>query len=146
MLELEAVQYKGFRNLYNDDGEAIGFQVGIRFVAYRGPWLSQFRFGNITVDGEKFGADKCTFVIGGVEYTYDEMLQLGRVKWPLKEAMTIKVKKPGGLAQGNHTVSVLYGEVASYIPGDAGELDVTRPAGGHGHSEEFGFVREMIIV
>ena len=146
MLEYEGVQYKGFRNLYNEDGEAIGFQVKIRMIAYRGAWLSQFRFGYVEVDGEKFLADQCTFVVSGVEYTYEETFTLGRVKWPLKEAMTIKVKKPGGLAQGNHTVSVLYGEIASYVPTDAGELDITKPAGGHGHSEEFGFVREMIIV
>ncbi len=36
MLEYEGVQYKGFRNLYNEDGEAIGFQVGIRLISYRG--------------------------------------------------------------------------------------------------------------
>ena len=71
MLELEAVQYKGFRNLYDEDGKAWGFQVGIRFVAYRGPWLSQFRFGDVTVDGEVFGPDLCTFTVGGIEYTYD---------------------------------------------------------------------------
>ena len=144
MLELEAVQYKGFRNLYNDAGEAIGFQVGIRFVAYRGPWLSQFRFGNITVDGEKFGADKCTFVLGGVEYTYDEMLQLGRVKWPLKEACIVRVQKPGGLTQGRHTVSALFKEVASYVPARMDEI----PEDGmmFGHSEAQGYTRTMIIV
>ena len=144
MLELEALQYKGFRNLYNDAGEAIGFQVGIRFVAYRGPWLSQFRFDNVTVDGERFGADKCTFLISGVEYTYDEMLKLGRVKWPLKEAIMIRVQKPGGLAQGNHTVSALYKEVASYVPARMDEIDPDRPV--FGHSEATGFTRDFIIV
>lgn len=143
MLEMEAVQYKGFRNLYNSDGEAIGFQVGIRFVNYRGPWLSQFRFGNVTVDGEKFGADVCTFLVGGIEYTYDEMLTLGTVKWPLKEACMIRVRKPGGLAQGNHTVSVLYKEVASYLPPFLDEI----PEDGvlhAGHSEATGFTREVL--
>ena len=144
MLEYEGVQYKGFRNLYNEAGEAIGFQVCIRFVAYRGPWLSQFRFGNVEVDGEKFGPDKCTFIINGVEYTYDEMATLGRVKWPLKEACIIRVQKPGGLAQGSHRVSVLYTEVASYVPARMDEI----PEDGKmfGHSEAQGFVRDMIIV
>ena len=50
MLEMEALQYKGFRNLKKND-ETVGFQVGIRFVAYRGPWLSQFRFKYVKVDG-----------------------------------------------------------------------------------------------
>ncbi len=144
MLEIEAVQYKGFRNLYNENGEAIGFQVAIRFVAYRGPWLSQFRFGYISVDGEKFREDVCTFVISGVEYTYEEMLKLGRVKWPLKEAVVVRVKKPGGLAQGNHTVSALYKEVASYVPSRLDEIDENAPA--FGHSEAQGYTREMLIV
>ncbi|MBR6425724.1 MAG: hypothetical protein IKS29_07215 [Oscillospiraceae bacterium] len=144
MLEYEGVQYKGFRNLYNEAGEAIGFQVGIRMIAYRGAWLSQFRFAYIEVDGEKFRADRCTFVVSGVEYTYEETFTLGRVKWPLKEAMIVRVKKPGGLAQGNHTVSALYSQVASYVPFGSGEIDETRAA--HGHSEAMGYTREMIIV
>jgi len=138
MLEMEAIQYKGFRNLYNEAGEAVGFQVAIRFVAYRGPWLSQFRFGFVEVDGERFGPDKCTFIINGVEYTYDEMATLGRVKWPLKEACTILVKKPGGLAQGLHKVVIPFKEVASYIPARMDDLP-----------EDGGFFvqsREMIIV
>ena len=113
-------------------------------VSGSGPWLSQFRFGNITVDGEKFGADKCTFVLGGVEYTYDEMLQLGRVKWPLKEACIVRVQKPGGLTQGRHTVSALFKEVASYVPARMDEI----PEDGmmFGHSEAQGYTRTMIIV
>ena len=144
MLEYEGVQYKGFRNLYNEDGEAIGFQVGIRLISYRGSWLSQFRFAYVEVDGEKYRADRCTFVVSGVEYTYEETFTLGRVKWPLDEAMIIRVKKPGGLSQGNHKVSALYSEIASYGPGDWGEIDEDRPR--MGHSESFGYTRDMIIV
>lgn len=144
MLEMEALQYKGFRNLYNDAGEAIGFQVGIRFVNYRGPWLSQFRFDNVTVDGERFGADKCSFVVGGIEYTYEEMLKDGRAKWPLNEAVMIRVQKPGGLASGNHVVSAYYKEIASYLPPRLDAMDPSRPLGGH--EENTGYTREFIIV
>ena len=139
MLEMEAVQYKGFRNLY-ENGEAVGFQVGIRFVAYRGPWLSQFRFKHVKVDDEVFGADVCTFVVGGIEYTYDEMASLNRVKWPLKEAVYVRVKKPGGLAQGSHKVQVIFWEIASYIPERMDEMS------GEMHNEDPAYNREMIIV
>ncbi len=115
MLEMEAIQYKGFRNIKEND-EVTGFQVGIRFVAYRGPWLSQFRFKYVKVDGEKFGPDKCTFFLHGVEYTYEEMLQDWRVKWNLQDVCYIHVKKPGGLSSGNHKVQVVYREIASYLP------------------------------
>lgn len=149
MLELESIQQKGFHNLYNEDGEAIGFQVCFRIVNYRSPWLSEFRFGNVTVDGERFGEDKCTFIIGGVEYTYAEMLTLGDVHWPLKEAVAVHVQKPGGLAQGSHTVSILYKTVSSYLPPRADELPAEAPEDAkvdRGHPEARGYKREMLIV
>ena len=80
------------------------------------PWLSQFRFKYVKVDGEKFGPDKCTFFLHGVEYTYEEMLQDWRVKWNLQDVCYIHVKKPGGLSSGNHKVQVVYREIASYLP------------------------------
>lgn len=137
MLEMEAVQYKGFRNLYNENGEATGFQVCIRFVGYRGPWLSQFRFKNITVDDEVFGPEVCTFTHGGIEYTYEEMLAAGFVKWQLNDVGIVKVKRPGGLSQGSHMVSAEFSEIASYLPPFLDER------GGYTHPVE---KREMIIV
>ncbi|MDE6998361.1 MAG: D-mannonate dehydratase [Oscillospiraceae bacterium] len=137
MLEMEAVQYKGFRNLYDENGEAVGFQVCIRFSAYRGPWLSQFRFRNITVDGEVFGPEVCTFTHSGIEYTYEEMLNAGFVKWQLDDVGIVKVRKPGGLSQGSHTVSADFSEIASYLPPFLDEM------GGYGHPV---VPRELIIV
>ena len=72
MLEKEVIQQKGFRNIV-EEGKVVGFQVGIRQKVYRGTWLSQFRFDNLTVDGERFGPEDVTFLISGIEYTYDEM-------------------------------------------------------------------------
>ncbi len=115
MLEMEAIQYKGFRNIQKD-GETVGFQVGIRFVTYRGPWLSQFRFKHVKVDDEIFGPEDCTFLLNGIEYTYDEMLEDWRVKWHLQDVCYIRVKKPGGLASGSHHVDVIFWEIASYLP------------------------------
>lgn len=136
MLEMEAVQYKGFHNLY-ENGEAVGFQVCIRFVAYRGPWLSQFRFKNITVDGDVYGPEDCTFTIGGIEYTYDELMNEGFVKWQLNDVGIVKIKKPGGLGQGSHKVSASFSTIASYLP------PVLDDMGGYAHEEE---PRELIIV
>ena len=115
MLEKEVIQHKGFRNLV-EDGKVVGFQVGIRQKVYRGTWLSQFRFDHLAVDGVKYGTDVCTFLISGIEYTYDEMAELDRVMWPIDEPCYIRVKKPGGLEQGAHTVHVNYWEIRSYLP------------------------------
>ena len=141
MLEMEAIQYKGFRNIIKND-EIVGFQVGIRFVAYRGPWLSQFRFKYIKVDGEKFGPEDCTFTLHGVEYTYDEMLQDWHVKWNLQDVCYIHVKKPGGLTSGNHKVQVAFFEIASYRPPVFDELRMKNDD----DPETPENTREMIIV
>ncbi len=140
MLEMEAIQYKGFRNLKKDN-EVTGFQVGIRFVAYRGPWLSQFRFKHIKVDGVEYGPDACTFCLHGVEYTYEEMLQDWHVKWNLQDVCYIRVRKPGGLPSGNHRVQVVFWEIASYIPPFLDELRMHQDV-----PEDENNTREMIIV
>lgn len=140
MLEMEAIQYKGFRNLKKGD-EITGFQVGIRFVAYRGPWLSQFRFKHIKVDGVEYGADVCTFCLHGVEYTYEEMLQDWHVKWNLQDVCYIRVRKPGGLPSGSHRVQVVFWEIASYIPPFLDELRMHQDV-----PEDENNTREMIIV
>lgn len=141
MLEMEAIQYKGFRNI-KKNGEVTGFQVGIRFVAYRGPWLSQFRFKYVKVDGEKFGPDACTFLLHGIEYTYEEMLQDWHVKWNLQDVCYIHVRKPGGLESGNHRVQVIFKEIASYLPPRVDTvLDMTED-----FPEDEKNTREMIIV
>lgn len=115
MLEIEVIQQKGFRNIV-EDGKIVGFQVGIRQKVYRGTWLSQFRFDNLTVDGERFGPEDVTFLISGIEYTYEEMANKDRIMWPRDEAAYIRVKKEGGLATGTHTVHVSFWEIRSYLP------------------------------
>ncbi|MBR6424445.1 MAG: D-mannonate dehydratase [Oscillospiraceae bacterium] len=115
MLENEMIQYRGFHNIV-ENGEVTGFQVCLRQCVYRGTWLSQFRFGALIVDGVEYGPDDCTFTVSGIEYKYEEMAPLWRVKWPLNEVMVVKVKKPGGLAQGVHTVDVRTGQIRSYLP------------------------------
>ena len=139
MLEMEALQYKGFRNII-ENGEAVGFQVCIRFVAYRGPWFGQFRFGNIIVDGEEFGRDVCTFTLGGVEYTFDEMMDNPFLKWQLNDVCTVRVRKAGGLSQGSHTVTANFSEIASYLPP---RLDAFA---GYARPGDTAFTRELIIV
>jgi len=115
MLEKEVIQYRGFHNIY-EDGECIGFQVCIRSTYYRGVWLSQIRPGRVVVDGEIFPWNTIIWVINCKEYTTDELAVSGKDFWRVTEPATLKVKKPGGLAQGYHDVSVRFGLSASYMP------------------------------
>jgi hypothetical protein len=117
MLEKEQIQYRGFRNIYDENGEACGFEFCLRSTYYRGVWLSQLRVGRVIVDGEEFLADsgKVTWIIRGQEYTPAEMAKDNIHFWPMNEVATIRVKKPGGLAQGYHDVAVRWGWSSSYI-------------------------------
>ena len=53
MNEKEYIQYRGFRNIFDDTGEAVGFEFRHRLAYYRGVWLSQLRVGRVIVDGEE---------------------------------------------------------------------------------------------
>ena len=116
MLEKQNIQTRGFHNLYDDDGNAVGFQLCFRSTYYKGVWLSQIRVGDIVVDGEHFTRDQQTWIINGVEYTPDEMEKISTIHWHILDVATIVVKKPGGLAQGYHDVEVNFGTVSSYGP------------------------------
>ena len=54
MLEKEVIQYRGFRNVYDEAGNACGFEFRMRTTYYRGLWLSQLRVGSVYADGERF--------------------------------------------------------------------------------------------
>ena len=146
MLENEMIQYRGFHNIV-ENGEVTGFQVCLRQCVYRGTWLSQFRFGALIVDGVEYGPDDCTFTVSGIEYKYEEMAPLWRVKWPLNEVMVVKVKKPGGLAQGVHTVDVRTGQIRSYLPPRI-DASLTAPRNPNGPRDMMGMnnERQLIIV
>jgi len=99
MLEQEVIQYRGFRN-WEENGEIVGFQVCVRSDYYRGIWLSQLRPGRVIVDGELFPWNTIIWNIDGVDYTTDEMAKRSDKFWRNSEVATLKVRKPGGLAQG----------------------------------------------
>ena len=125
MLEKQEIQYRGFRNLYDEKGEACGFEFCLRSTYYRGVWLSQFRVGRVIVDGEEFLADSglVTWIIQGKEYTPAEMAKDNKDFWPMNQVATIRVKKPGGLSQGYHDVAVRWTWSSSYMPPEMETFD-----------------------
>lgn len=115
MLDKECIQSRGFRNVTEDD-EVVGFQVAFRSLYYRGVWLSQLRPAALTVDGETFSGHQITWTISGKIYEQEELAKHGDVNWPLLEPAVLTVRKPGGLAQGFHDISLEYTYSASYLP------------------------------
>ena len=118
MNEREFIQYRGFRNIYDEDGKAIGFEFRVRLNYYRGVWLSQLRGGRVVVDGEVFPSDcgAVTWVFDDKEYTPQEMAQDNKHFFEMTKPVTIRVKKDGGLSQGYHDIEFRYGYSSSYMP------------------------------
>ena len=116
MLERPNIQSRGFHNLTDENGNVTGFQLCFRSTYYKGVWLSQVRVGDIVIDGEVFGREDQIWVINDVEYTPDEMEKISEIHWHILDVATIKVDKPGGLAQGYHDVTINFGTCGSYTP------------------------------
>ena len=115
MLERESIQSREFRNFY-ENGKAVGFQVAIRSLYYRGVWLSQLRPATVIVDGEKFENDQITWSVSGKSYEQKDLANYSDVHWSLLEPAILTIKKPGGLKMGDHEVSVSYLHSSSYMP------------------------------
>ncbi len=133
MLELPAIQARGFRNV--SEGEDVtGFQVAIRLKYYRGVWLSQLRPATVTVDGEEFKDDQIAWTVGGRTFEQADLANSPNVHWSSLEPAILTVRKPGGLEPGIHDVQVSYRYSASYLPP---RMDL-----GFGGSEQ----RRMVLV
>lgn len=153
MLEMEAVQQRGFRNVFRN-GQCIGFQIAYRTTYYRGIWLSLSKGFSVLVDGEQFPREAITVTIGGKTYTQDEMTKVGNVQWQKTEPAILTITKPGGLKLGVHKVTVNWSHRTSYLgpmPNDrvqTGPAEVGGP-GATGIAGAFGggnCTRDLVLV
>ena len=153
MLEKEAVQQRGFRNVYRDR-RCVGFQIVYRSTYYRGIWLSLSKGFSVLVDGEQFPREAITVTIGARTYTQDEMTKVGDVQWQKTEPAILTIAKPGGLKLGVHQVTVNWSHRTSYMGPNPNEARQTGPAkvdgpGPTGIAGAFGggnCTRELVLV
>ena len=115
-MEKQVIQSVGFRNIKNGNGEITGFQFKVKLPYYRGVFLSQIRPGTLFVDGQKIEKDQITWTINGEEYTNQEMLGDFKTHWATTKPAVLKVKMPGGLAQGYHDLKYGFCFTSSYMP------------------------------
>ena len=114
-MEREVIQSVGFRNT-KENGEVTGFQFKVRLPYYRGIFLSQLRPGTLYVDGEKFTRDQIIWNVKGEDFTWQQMEQDFKTHWDVTAPAVLKVKKPGGLAQGYHHLKYGFCFTSSYMP------------------------------
>ncbi len=122
MVEKERIQLRGFHNTYGADGRPDGFEFCVRTGYYKGLWLSQFRTGPVTVDGEVFAKDQLVWNFGTIDYTADEMYDAD-VYWQVNTVATVRIRKAGGLSQGYHDVGIQFGWVCNYNSEPEKEFD-----------------------
>ena len=114
-MEKQVIQSVGFRNI-TEDGKVTGFQLKVRLPYYRGVYLSQIKPGHLIVDGESFGEEEILWRINGEDYSYADMRKDWHTHWHPMEPATLIVKKPGGLKQGYHDLTLGFCCSHSYMP------------------------------
>jgi hypothetical protein len=116
MVENTIIQHTGFHNLADkkDSAKIWGFQFGMITFMYRGMFISQFRTGNITVDGVVYPKKSLIWNIEGIDYMPEEMYDLTETYWPLDAVAYVKVPKPGGLKVGYHEIAIELGWTNCY--------------------------------
>jgi hypothetical protein len=115
MLEKEAIQQRGFRNII-EGGRVAGYQFLVRSLYYRGLWLSQITGFTLRVDGKEADNQSVSFTVKGNTYSLSEMKTIGDVLWGVTEPLKVTVKQDGGLASGFHTLELDIMHSSSYMP------------------------------
>jgi hypothetical protein len=109
-----------------DSREPTGFAVEIRMPYYRGLGLSMVEEVAITVDGHRYPRDAVAFTVHGNTYTLAQMETEYEDRWEFGEPATVTVKRPGGLAPGEHVVANEQRLRISYLPWPGGGRDEKR--------------------
>ncbi len=87
-------------------GKAIGYQFQIKYPSYRGCFLSCIEDLKFEVDGTELDPNTVFFGLNGKEFTLDELPDLFREYWYVRDAATIRVICPDGITPGKHSVRV----------------------------------------
>lgn len=104
-------------SLRNDtrDGEVVGFRLAVRHANYRGCYLSLHNGYFLEVDGVDYPTAVQSFEINGKPpRTFDETRTAVHEHWDFDDEGVLHVRRPGGLAPGEHTVRFQQSVLAAY--------------------------------
>ncbi len=104
-----------FKNVVQN-GEATGFQLGMRLCYYRGIVLSLIGNISLNVDGEEIHPDAMNVTVGGKTFPLAQLENEPVAKWEFGEVGILTVNKPGGLQPGEHTLQLREHLKISYVP------------------------------
>jgi sugar phosphate isomerase/epimerase len=115
MLNRDIIQNTGFQNTI-EAGEVTGFQFQVRNPNYRGLSSSLVDGVGVTLGGHTWSHEQTRVVLQGREFDLAALRASTGSRWPLDQAMTVKVPLPGGLDRGVHDLAVDIRLRAPYIP------------------------------
>ncbi len=117
MFEKYTLLSEGFKNVKDDNGQIIGFQVKTQIPYYRGIPLSMVEWIRLSVDGREVDQTNIRFSADGEDYfTLDEMTTVTSIKWEFGQNATIFVEHPGGLSPGPHEIHLSQAIRNAYYP------------------------------
>jgi len=96
----------GFRHVISETGHVEGFELKVRIPYYRGVPLSMVDTIIVKVQNEVFTNDRIRFTVAAGSYMMSEMETVADKRWNFDETATLKIYKPGGLINFDHSVSV----------------------------------------
>jgi hypothetical protein len=104
-----------FKNVVQN-GEVVGFQLGMRMCYYRGIVLSLIGSIELSVDGETIPREAMSVTVGGKTLPVSELENEPVAKWEFGEVGILTVRKAGGLPPGEHTLTLREHLRISYVP------------------------------
>lgn len=102
-----------------EDGVIVGFQLETLITYYRGIPLSMLHEVHLVVDGAEVAADELRVSPNGADwFTLDEATTVTdpRYKWEYGTPLAVRWVTAGGLASGDHEVTLKVKVRTSYIP------------------------------
>ncbi len=89
------------------NGRKVGCQFDVRLSYYRGHFLSAIDELRVRIDGREIDPMDITISIKGSDYGLAALPRLGNVFWPVADAATVKIYKPGGFDEGGHDIEFI---------------------------------------
>ncbi len=101
---------------YFENGKKAGYQFDVRLAYYRGHYLSVIDEFKVEVDNEEVDDMDIRFCVNGKEFMPCQLREAYYEFWNIKKPATIKVRKDGGLAAGEHNVKLTLMFRNPYLP------------------------------
>lgn len=100
------------------DGQVVGFQVETLITYYRGIPMSMINDVELVVDGRDVPRDELAISVddGHEWFTLAEAETVTSRRWEYGDQLVVRWQKPGGLASGEHEVTVRLRIRVAYIP------------------------------